>query len=269
MKGVVIMQKAGVRAFTLIELLVVIAIIAILAAILFPVFAQAREKARAVSCLSNERQLAMGIRMYAQDYDELMPIGDSGDGMDPTPRHTWRALILPYVKNFQVYRCPGNSWADSMRDIYAFWYPGDTALGLSISYAGNTWWAQNLDWPLVGHGNGVSLAEVDGAPGGPASKIMLGESRVPWPDLAGWADLLHVWDGDTSGHGQFQHHQKFINFAYFDGHSKARRLKETFDGLLQTPVNLEADQWEWFPVPDWVVQLYRDNFANYPHSEYY
>jgi len=254
-------------AFTLIELLVVMAVIAILAAILFPVFAASREKARAVGCLSNERQLALSIRLYAQDYDEFLPIGDSADS--PAPRHTWRALVLPYVKNLHVYRCPSNSWADSMRQVYQSLYPGDVALGIQISYAGNVWWAQNLIWQFVGHGNGVSLAEVDAAPGGPATKILLAESRIPWPDLAGWSNVLQVWEGDTSGHGQFMHHQKFINFAYFDGHSKARRLKETFEGILTDPINLETDQWEWFPIPDWLLDLYRQNFANYPKSEYY
>ncbi len=256
-------------AFTLIELLVVIAIIAVIAAILFPVFAQAREKGRGVSCLSNERQLGLAILAYSEDYDEVLPIGDSGDGIDPSPRHTWRALILSYVRNVQVYRCPSNSWASALQPAYSQFYPGDTSLGLSVSYAGNTWWAQNLDWPFVGHPNGVTLAEVDSAPGGPSSKILLGESRVPWPDLAGWADVLQVWPGDTSGHGQFQHHLKFINFAYFDGHSKARRLIETFQGIFDTPMDLETDQWEWFQVPDWVVDLYRANFNNYPKSEYY
>jgi prepilin-type N-terminal cleavage/methylation domain-containing protein/prepilin-type processing-associated H-X9-DG protein len=255
------------KGFTLIELLVVIAIIAILAAILFPVFSQAREKARSISCLSNERQLALAVRMYTEDYDEYMPIGDSGDA--PYPRITWRALVIPYVKNREVYRCPSNPWAESLHQVYGQFYPGDVALGIHLSYAGNTWWAQNLDWPLVGHPNGVTTAETDGAPGGPASKIMLGESRIFWPDLAGWADLLHVWDNDTSGHGQFMHHQKFINFAYFDGHSKAQRLKETFDGILQDPVDLDKDQWEWFPVPSWVADIYRSNFQQYPMSEYY
>src|SRR5690348_9429546 len=113
------MKRNNSAAFTLIELLVVIAIIAIIAAILFPVFAQAREKGRMVSCLSNERQLGMGILQYSSDYDEMLPIGDSGDGIDPTPRHTWRALILPYVKNTQVYRCPSNVWATSYQSTYA------------------------------------------------------------------------------------------------------------------------------------------------------
>jgi prepilin-type N-terminal cleavage/methylation domain-containing protein len=70
------------RGFTLIELLVVIAIIAILAAILFPVFAQAREKARQISCLSNLKQIGLGFKMYAQDYDELFPMGNLSREVD-------------------------------------------------------------------------------------------------------------------------------------------------------------------------------------------
>jgi prepilin-type N-terminal cleavage/methylation domain-containing protein len=83
--------------FTLIELLVVIAIIAILAAILFPVFAQAREKARQASCISNNKQIALGVMMYAQDYDETLPLGSYiFAGM--TSAVTWQDLVEPYVK---------------------------------------------------------------------------------------------------------------------------------------------------------------------------
>ena len=81
------------EAFTLIELLVVIAIIAILAAILFPVFAQAREKARAITCLSNMKQIGLAILMYAQDYDETYPVGARPDGVE------WTTIVQPYVKN--------------------------------------------------------------------------------------------------------------------------------------------------------------------------
>ncbi|HLH78704.1 MAG TPA: DUF1559 domain-containing protein [Chthonomonas sp.] len=103
------------RAFTLIELLVVIAIIAILAAILFPVFAQAREDARKTSCVSNLKQLATGVLMYTQDYDETFP-SVTGNGYPPQPgipfgTDTWVyndivVIIQPYVKNFDVFFCP-------------------------------------------------------------------------------------------------------------------------------------------------------------------
>jgi prepilin-type N-terminal cleavage/methylation domain-containing protein/prepilin-type processing-associated H-X9-DG protein len=104
------------RGFTLIELLVVIAIIAILAAILFPVFAQARAKARAISCVSNLKQLGMGMLMYAQDYDEVFPQwkwDQSYNGGSPPPgartndaTTLWWVAIFPYVKNAGVYTCP-------------------------------------------------------------------------------------------------------------------------------------------------------------------
>lgn len=92
--------------FTLIELLVVIAIIAILAAILFPVFAQAREKARQTACLSNSKQIGLGISMYIQDYDEMLPMG----GYDNvTRRSRWYRDIYPYVKNVGVFSCPSET----------------------------------------------------------------------------------------------------------------------------------------------------------------
>lgn len=93
------------KGFTLIELLVVIAIIAILAAILFPVFARAREKARQTSCLSNLKQLGMAVVMYAQDYDETLPsyrLASSSPGC----QINWWNQITPYVKNAQVLICP-------------------------------------------------------------------------------------------------------------------------------------------------------------------
>ena len=103
------------RGFTLIELLVVIAIIAILASILFPVFARAREKARESSCMSNEKQIGLAIHMYSTDYDELMPIACYKPITDPAYPGCpgLKDVIMPYVKNTQVFRCPsdkGDYW---------------------------------------------------------------------------------------------------------------------------------------------------------------
>lgn len=106
-------QLSGVRGFTLIELLVVIAIIAILAAILFPVFARARENARRTSCQSNLKQLALGMEQYVQDFDEKYP----PRYLNPTPPaspnnaqvYGWGVLVQPYLKSTQIYQCPSEA----------------------------------------------------------------------------------------------------------------------------------------------------------------
>jgi len=123
------------RGFTLIELLVVIAIIAILAAILFPVFARAREKARQTSCLSNVKQIGVALMMYTQDYDEVMPqyliltgrslqtdLPDIGAGNDYT---VWQDRLYPYVKNWQMWVCPSGGGYRNTPRAYQGSYAGN------------------------------------------------------------------------------------------------------------------------------------------------
>ena len=96
-------------AFTLIELLVVIAIIAILAAILFPVFAKVREKARQTACMSNLRQVGLGALQYAQDNDEAFVLTERGGDIDDDHEYYWGDMLQPYIKNWQMLTCPDAS----------------------------------------------------------------------------------------------------------------------------------------------------------------
>jgi prepilin-type N-terminal cleavage/methylation domain-containing protein/prepilin-type processing-associated H-X9-DG protein len=171
------MQVTSHRAFTLIELLVVIAIIAILASILFPVFAQAREKARAISCLSNVKQVTLSFQMYLQDYDEEMVphmVVNTGDTMAPTAfgrfpqTHTWVKLLDPYTKSYQIYHCPDSSdpsgvWGAGSLAWWGNWQV-DSSIGYNYLELG-VWWNCNSV-------RGVSLAAVDQ----PASTIAFTDS---------------------------------------------------------------------------------------------
>ena len=115
--------RRRIPGFTLIELLVVIAIIAILAAILFPVFARARENARKSTCQSNLKQIGMAVQMYAQDYDEIYP----GISMATATSQCWtNDLLDPYIKNAKVWVCPsitsgtyGFNWRHMIKDTFS------------------------------------------------------------------------------------------------------------------------------------------------------
>lgn len=173
------------RGFTLIELLVVIAIIAILAAILFPVFARAREKARQTSCLSNVKQLVLGVMMYAQDYDESLP-GYHFAG-SPSSNDQWHEVIEPYVKNEQLFICPsdrnrdpGYGWnyrfisygthsstsivGDPITTLGTFEYPAETVLMADAHnyYVRGPGTTNTSYWPKPRHNGGSNFGLADG-----------------------------------------------------------------------------------------------------------
>ncbi len=133
-------------AFTLIELLVVIAIIAILAAILFPVFARARENARRSSCSSNLKQIGLGIVQYNQDYDEKFPLA-----LYSNFQTTWPVAVQPYIKSVQVFQCPSDPDAGQPSPSVPAGGGGVGWSGQKISYAGNSLRQNHLD----GAGNNV------------------------------------------------------------------------------------------------------------------
>jgi prepilin-type N-terminal cleavage/methylation domain-containing protein/prepilin-type processing-associated H-X9-DG protein len=123
--------------FTLIELLVVIAIIALLAAILFPVFARARENARKTSCANNMKQIGLGFAQYIQDFDEQYfvssPYQGPGTNGGPCYGYGWAGAMMPYVKSTQLYRCPSDSYNSPGTSTYF----GHTDVLLPVSYAYN------------------------------------------------------------------------------------------------------------------------------------
>jgi prepilin-type N-terminal cleavage/methylation domain-containing protein/prepilin-type processing-associated H-X9-DG protein len=170
-----IMKK---RAFTLIELLVVIAIISILAAILFPVFARARESARRASCASNLKQIILAYNMYSQDYDEMTPPNFENDSNLGTGVVTgagfpyWPDILHPYVKSKQIFQCPSTSSV----------FPGMTSdFRGRVGYAYNQANMQN-DYVVYDNGSlsyGVSMAKL----GHPSSTIVFSEGFLyngPW-----------------------------------------------------------------------------------------
>ncbi|MGC4043576.1 MAG: prepilin-type N-terminal cleavage/methylation domain-containing protein [Armatimonas sp.] len=213
--------------FTLIELLVVIAIIAILAAILFPVFAQAREKARQTSCLSNMKQIAMGVNMYVQDYDEQV-FFRSSTNIDNTRSHVitpktayeqlWWNQIMPYIKNEAIFTCPSD--AGPTDSFNGKGDPGPRLTGtIRRSYVASL------------APESLTLAQISN----PVETIIVTEKWDKWPDGKAigepWMDLLDGKDFNPNPLDPIKYplgimgirHNGMVNCAYMDGHSKATK----------------------------------------------
>jgi prepilin-type N-terminal cleavage/methylation domain-containing protein/prepilin-type processing-associated H-X9-DG protein len=234
-------SRGWFRAFTLIELLVVIAIIAILAAILFPVFATARESARKASCQSNMKQIATAFLMYTNDADEKFPpnltapdnAGLSGDGwfsnnpypncegwpcIMPDGRLTWGARLIPYIKNYGVFKCPSannagrNDWPGMSGSGFAIMNNPVTQRSISYYY--------NADF--------ARLAEA--AVDRPADRALLGETGRDRKAI----DSPRGWDRDrcraTRWRDWYAPHQEGTNIAFADGHVKYFKDSNTGPG---------------------------------------
>ena len=201
------------RGFTLIELLVVIAIIAILAAILFPVFARAREKARMASCQSNMKELALGVLMYIQDYDERLP-GMYQDIPAPITYQCWTGSIYPYVKNGQVYICPSANQAASSSV-----YPFDAGAPWNGNGWEHTWGSYGCNTRIMDCHIGVNQADIED----PAGTIMLAEAHTSYlvcdPSQPGYAP--GTWYNYIT-----MAHFDGSNVAWVDGHVKWMRDTE-------------------------------------------
>jgi len=207
------MQKNVKRGFTLIELLVVIAIIAILASILFPVFARARENARRASCQSNIKQIALGMFMYNQDYDEKLPViytSPSAHSSFTAAASTtagrdvgWAEAMQPYLKSTQIFQCPSESGAPSATDldsgnVYSDYWFNHIADGKSDASFDSP--AQTV---LLGDGGaGSSAYSSQGCTANPCAS----------PDASG--------QKATIPGGGATRHLDGTNFAFADGHVK-------------------------------------------------
>ncbi|MBN9500464.1 MAG: hypothetical protein BGO01_03995 [Armatimonadetes bacterium 55-13] len=233
------------KAFTLIELLVVIAIIAILAAILFPVFAQAKAAAKQSSCLSNMKQLGLAVFTYANDYDDTYPgtqimpeaywIAPGTDRalgwMDPNVERNWAKSIYPYVKNLGVYVCPSTQKSTSSR-----WGASNT------SGAGNTSYYAN------GAVEDRSMTSVE-EPAGIVYLQEAGETLRSAPERPYKYDLSGSWCNSFDLYLFSSTHKKGGNLAYADGHAKYKmRTAITYKelGSTLTPAwYYNGTNWVW------------------------
>ena len=217
-------NRRAATAFTLIELLVVIAIIAILAAILFPVFAQAREKARAISCLNNVKQLGVAYAMYTQDYDETTVLQESGAGNTALGggggTAYWYFLLQPYIKSWNLFLClDRNAKMTDSGDIQ------NSPTAINTQYAGygyNDGFVSDSCYGLscetvVGGKKlrpGQPIATIDS----PAQCVAFGDTN----DTPGYSiamdNIFSNFDAPQNTH-QIRHQQR-LNYAFVDGHAK-------------------------------------------------
>ncbi len=201
------------HAFTLIELLVVIAIIAILAAILFPVFAKAREKSRTSSCSSNLKQLGLAVTQYRSDYDETMV--STWYGVTGTAYYSWPDAITAYIKNDQLYNCPSSTYK------------------LARVGTANALGFFNYDWTTLAYASNTNYyGGAVGASGGPAANHPMGKADALIKDISGTVIFLDYggsyeaaaqWDlANTllNGWTTMERHNDGLNVGYYDGHVK-------------------------------------------------
>jgi prepilin-type N-terminal cleavage/methylation domain-containing protein len=209
------------RAFTLIELLVVIAIIAILAAILFPVFARAREQARKATCASNMKQVALGVQMYAQDFDETLPYQD-GDRCPygTEQRAPWINGPMPYVKNTHVWYCPSaakQATAGQNNSDSNYWYNGHANRKALAAIPEPARSILFVEWAYRTNCTGRRPYETQQCP--PARQGQGGTCPDTWHPNSEWGNNHVPGDTRQTAIGA-QANIRGANYPYVDGHVK-------------------------------------------------
>lgn len=230
------------KGFTLIELLVVIAIIAILAAILFPVFGRARENARRSSCQSNMKQIGLGVKQYIQDYDEKFPIAlvevGTPDGIFQAGESGWAASMQPYLKSVQIFQCPSETNPPSASSAatnaagYNDYWANFNVIGGSGGVSEASIEAQALT-VLNGDGSGQALANYTD---GTAAYVVTPGSSAVSPTTAapnGGFDQVAVYLRGTSGSQASPYRGNSANYVYDTTSTTAtgRGGKRHLDGL--------------------------------------
>jgi len=218
------------NGFTLIELLVVIAIIAILAAILFPVFSNARENARRTACLSNLKQIGDALMMYVQDYDEKYPPAALSDP-NVGDLVAWFPALYPYVKNQKVFECPSTNGSQYSESFSWWWIPPEWRGTIRHSYAMNMYLGADgpAFWCSISKG-GRSMAQISD----PADIVAVSEcvhtfihnywGCTPAPECGrfqvGYAQTCSAWCNPQLRDERYARHMGGSVICFADGHTK-------------------------------------------------
>lgn len=239
------------RGFTLIELLVVIAVIAILAAILFPVFAQAREKARELTCISNCRQIGLTVRMYVQDYDETFPIFHAYNTQPAAGVDGHKGLeleLLPYSKNRDIFKCPDDSGGpvpqNSPSGEYGCSDLGDKKSSYHACY-GSSYRFTSGCFTLIAGPNGSYQNNAPADQAGLMPHVITDSQFVKPSETRLMRDEMLPWfggDQDPGGatFGYFPDyyrpwHSRGGGFVFADGHAKFHTSANAFRTMVLTP----------------------------------